>query len=189
MPTSGTGRRKSSNLHAFRRARQRGVTLVELLVVLAIIAMIASVVVLNAPPPVSDVERASEKLAARIDFAATEAITAGVTIGLETSEAGYRFLKFDRGEWREMTGPRFRPHAFPADFAVEFDVKEAAKKNEPEEKRTEKDEEKRPDPAIRFSPTGETTPFAATFKERRGTAIVSLNAVGEVTVSTGDDDR
>lgn len=187
MPISVIGPKTTNNTKASRRARQRGVTLVELLVVLAIIAMVASVVVLNAPPPKSDVQDASEMLAARVDFAAAEAVTAGVTIGLDVTSGGYRFLKYDRGEWTEITDSKFRPYTFPEGFAIEFVVEEAAKKNKKDE-RSEGDE-KRPEPAIRFSPTGETTPFQAVFRGRRGAAVVALDGVGEVTISTGGENE
>ncbi|WP_425408603.1 type II secretion system minor pseudopilin GspH [Hyphococcus sp.] len=180
-----TGRKNSSDFQ--QRRRQQGVTLVELLVVLAIIAMIASVVVLNAPPARSDIDRASEVLAARTAFAADEAITAGITVGLSVTESGFRFLQYDDGEWSETSKPQLRPYTFSANYAVSFDAQETAAQNERSE--SPRDEERRPEPEIRFTPTGETTPFTMTFRSRRGTAAVSLNDAGEVKLSAGGDEQ
>lgn len=184
MLISATGRK--SNSASRQIACERGVTLVELLVVLAIIAMIASVVVISAPPPRSSVQNESEKLAARVDYAAGRAITAGETIGLEISESGYRFLKYDRGQWSEMTFPQFSAQQFPNDLAIEVKVEEIAKRNEPQERNREKNE--KPEPEIRFTPTGETTPFSVTFKTQRQNVSVSLDEAGAVSVKAGDQD-
>ncbi|WDI31247.1 type II secretion system minor pseudopilin GspH [Hyphococcus flavus] len=186
MLTSAIGPKTSCSDTAFRRNRSRGLTLVELLVVLAIIAMAASVVVLNAPPPARAVDDASEKLAARIDFAAAYSVTAGVTLGLEYSESGYRFLTYRRGEWSELTDPEFAAQSFPADIAVAFAEEAPAKKNERDEQR-EEDEDK-PNPAIRFTPTGETTPLEVRFQSARGSAIVVLDNVGKVRISKDKND-
>ena len=70
-----------------RRSAQRGFSLVEILIVLALAAMVAGVVVINAPPGRSDVRRAAERLAARFDFAAQDAITKGALIGVRLGEA------------------------------------------------------------------------------------------------------
>ncbi len=185
MLTLATGRRNNAAIPG--RAGERGVTLVELLVVLAIIALIASVVVLNAPPPASDATRASERLAARIDFAAGRAVTAGVTLGLHFDEAGYRFVEYERGVWRPASSAQLPAEALPAGIAFEAIVEDAAIKNAPERAGDEKDENA--PPPVRFTPTGESTPFVATFRAQRTAARVSLDGAGGLTLTAGADER
>ncbi len=184
MLISATGQKSNSTPRI--RVYERGVTLVELLVVLAIIAMIASVVVLSAPPPVSNAQRESEKLAARIDYATGEAVTSGESLGLEISDGGYRFLKYSRGEWKALSSAQFVEQRFPDDLTVEVKLEDQAKRNEPRERKT--GDEEKPQPEIRFAPTGETTPFSVIFRSQRQNAGVSLDGAGSVSVSMDDDD-
>ncbi len=168
-------------------ARERGVTLVELLVVLAIIAMIAGVVVLNAPPVQNDARRAGEQLAARLELAAEHAITAGTIIGFEPSDSGYRFLEYDRGGWRTISSKRFSDFSYPAGLAVELTFEEAVRKNEPERRQTKEDD--KPNPRVWFYPTGETTPLSITFRAQRESLKVTLDDAGQAQISRGDNDR
>lgn len=165
--------------------RQRGVTLVELLVVLAMIAMLAGVVVLNAPPVAGEAQREAERFAARIDLAAQTAITSGAVLGVELRNDGYRFLQFQRGAWAQASADDFKAGAFSADVAVAFSFYEPAKSNEPEDVRD--DEEVALAPDVVFSPTGETTPVVVSFATPRAAVAVTLNNVGVVRV--GDDNE
>jgi general secretion pathway protein H len=166
-------------------ARQRGVTLVELLVVLMIIAMIASVVILSAPPARGDARLEGDRFAARVDYAASKAVTAGVLIGLEASDGGYRFYEYARGVWSPAADAKLGAETFSADLAVEMAVSEPAKRNEPADPRPRDDDD--PAPNVFFAPTGETTPFAAMFRSRSDTIAVALDAAGKVQVSEANE--
>lgn len=158
---------------------QRGVSLVEILIVLMIAAMVAGVVMVSAPPLRSASQDESERFAARIAMAAEAAVTRGELIGLKVDEGGYRFYRYDRGEWKSYGGG-FESGAFPPDAAVSLKLENAAKKNEQSE--TKKETEARPRPNVMFSPTGETTPFEIAFQERRQTIAVALDGAGKVEV-------
>lgn len=172
-----------------RRQGQRGFSLVEILIVLALAAMVAGVVVINAPPGRSDVRRAAERLAARLDFAAQDAITKGALIGVRLGEDGYAFYRYDRGEWKENAEPRLTAENFPADFSVAVTREEPAKKNEPEDTRRRErrdDDEKIIRPDLRFLPTGESTPVTVVFQDRREVWRVTLDGAGHVDVRDED---
>ncbi len=165
-------------------ARQRGVTLVELLVVLMIVAMITSVVVLSAPPPRGDARFEGDRFAARVDYAASKAVTAGAYIGMEATESGYRFYEHARGVWIPAADAKLGGEAFSANLAVEMAVFEPARRNEPPDPR-KKDEDK-PQPNVFFAPTGETTSFVANFRSRRDNVAVRLDAAGKVSVTADE---
>lgn len=178
-PISAIGR---MNNREHIRKNQRGVSLVEILVVLMIAAMVAGVVVMSAPPLRSDARDESERFAARLAMAAEQAVTKGETVGLTIAEDGYRFYRYSRGEWRAFEGSFADRGAFPPDLAVEFKRDESAEKNMPSE--TKKETEESPQPDIFFSPTGETTPFEVAFQERGLRVSVVLNGAGAVEVKT-----
>jgi general secretion pathway protein H len=167
------------------RARQRGVSLVELLIVLSILAMVAGVVIINAPPGRSGTREAADRFAARLDFAAQEAITKGVLIGMTLEEEGYAFFSYNRGEWEVLENKHVTGEDFASDFAVTIELKQAAKKNESAEQKRESEVAIRPD--ILFTPTGETTSFSVKFHDRQGAFNITLDDVGRVEVT--DDDR
>ena len=188
MRISATGRMKTDRHHSGLKS-QRGFSLVEILVVLALAAMVAGIVVINAPPGRSDIRRTAERLAARLDFAAEDAVTEGALIGMRLGETGYSFYRYERGEWKEDVAPRLNAENFPADFSVAVTREAAAKKNEPEIRRPDdrrREDEKIIRPDLRFLPTGETTPVTVVFKDRRESWRVTLDGSGHVDVSDED---
>ncbi|MAW81203.1 MAG: type II secretion system protein GspH [Parvularcula sp.] len=167
-----------------RRQAQRGLSLVELLVVMALAAMVAGVVVINAPPGRTDARRAAEALAARLDFAAQDAVTRGAVLGMRLDDEGYAFFRYQRGEWKPETTAQMKADSFPPEFSVDVSREAPAKRNEPEEKRRETETVIRPD--LRFMPTGETTPVTVMLQDRREIWRVTLDGAGHVEVSNVD---
>lgn len=167
------------------KSGQRGLSLVEILVVLALAAMVAGIVVINAPPGRGDARRAAERLAARLDFAAQEAVTSGAVLGLRLGDDGYEFYRYERGEWAPASAAQMNGEVFSPEFSVAIETEQPAKKNEPEERRleTKRETEKTVAPAFRFLPTGETTPAAFLIEDRRERWRVTLDGSGHVDVS------
>lgn len=166
------------------RRASAGFTLIELLVVMLIVAMISSVVVLNLPPPRGEEKNEAEVFAARLDAASELAVMTGAMFGLEVSEDGYRYYRYERGVWERATDRRLALGAFSPDIAIEFTVTDPAAKNEAAEENPRDKEEEAPAPSVFFTPTGETTPLNAKFVSRRGNVSVSLDAAGNVTMET-----
>jgi len=94
-----------------RRAGEAGVTLVEMLVVLAIVGIMAGLVVLGigaASDRSAEIE--AKRLAARLTLAADEAMVSDRPLGLAWDKAGYRFLVEQDGAWRDDRAPALEPH-------------------------------------------------------------------------------
>ena len=165
---------------------QQGLTLVELLVTLLIVALSASVIVLNAPTPPGKEREAAEQFAAKLGIASQLSITSSTLIGLEVTETGYAFYDYRSGEWEPAGDRQLRPGEFSADVAVDIEIADSVMKNKVAEIEEEGGEEDTPHPSVFFSPTGEVTPLSATFATRRGARIVELTENAELEVRRGD---
>lgn len=168
--------------------RQRGVTLLELLVVVAILALVTSVAVFSAPPPQSSARAEAERFAARLGAAVEDAILTGVVMSAEVTPAGYRILRYDGGAWRADDGRgRFAERKFARNVRVTLTLEDAALANRvmTERNETGRKEEEEPQRII-IDPVGLTSPFTAEFSARRETWIVRGDAGGAVEVEPND---
>lgn len=96
MPTSAIGRAER------RPGRSSGFTLVETMVVLAIIGLMTAVVAVNLPSPGGTLAHESERLAARLLAARDNAILANRETAAILDARGYRFVERDGKAWRPL---------------------------------------------------------------------------------------
>lgn len=102
-PTSATG--------TDRRSRP-GFSLVELMVVVALIGLMASAVALTLPDPRGRLEDEAARLAARLTLARDESVLTGRATAVRLDEQGYGFLRRQGGVWTPLDEAPFRPMAW-----------------------------------------------------------------------------
>jgi type II secretion system protein H len=180
MPTSSAGNEP--------KRRQAGLTLVELLIVMVIMAVVGAVVLLTAPSKPGDAERTARAMAALIPQLADEAVTRSRPIGLAAGTE-LTIHEAEGGRWRETrsigTPPTVRLVLTPADEVLPA---------EPPSGKTllvyrppgVEVEPPPPPPPVTFSPAGGVTPFDLLVEDADGAYRITVGPVGEVEVARED---
>ncbi len=87
---------------------ETGFTLVELMIVLVIIGLMASIVVLSFPDGSNDLEDDAQKFAARTAALRDNAILQSRPMAVQVTPSGYSFLERRKGAWSVMEDKPFR---------------------------------------------------------------------------------
>lgn len=104
MPTS---------TETIERSGERGFTLVELMVVLAIMALAATAVVLTIPGEERTVRSEADRLAARLAAARDVAVIEGRSVSVSFAPSGYGFERRIEGNWQPLPGRAFERRNWP----------------------------------------------------------------------------
>ncbi len=152
-PTSATGR---ADRPGGRRRARGGFTLVELMLVVAIIGLAAAAVILTAPPAGRPVGLEAERFAARLIRAREEALLSNRPVAVEVDAEGYRFSTFDGAGWRPLVEGPFRMEAWDQGTAVRTPAR------------------------IVFDVTGAADPVAVSVVRGQAVSRVAVDAAGEV---------
>jgi general secretion pathway protein H len=159
MPTSVTGTSTSSPAP---RCEQRGFSLLELLVVVAIVSILVGAVVLSVSVVGSDREAEQEvhRLQGLIDLLHEDSLMQSRDYGLMLTTGGYRFYAYDYKQlkWLEVAGDKLlAEHAVRNQLvlALALDGKDVKL----EKKFETIDREKDPQPQVMILSSGEITPF------------------------------
>ncbi|MBB6427299.1 GspH/FimT family pseudopilin [Sphingopyxis sp. JAI128] len=97
------------------RPRPNGFTLVELMVVLAIMALAATAVVLTIPGEERTVRSEADRLAARLAAARDVAVIEGRSVTVNFAPSGYGFERRISGAWQPLPGRAFERRNWPGD--------------------------------------------------------------------------
>lgn len=167
-----------------KRAGERGLTLVEVLVVIVILGLASSLVLLNAPPSRAVVERDALRLAASVKIALDEMVMTGATYRLVVDATGYGFERYVGGKWvTDGIDRAFQRAEFDRGVAATVEFNDAALANAQalgDEKPAETEDG---DPKIiRLDPIGAPVSFFARLTSAQGAYVVSLGHDGELTV-------
>lgn len=93
----------------------RGFTLIEILVVVVILAVLASALVLStAGSGERRLAREAEQMRALIAYACEQAELRGREIGVSMNNGGYRFSEFERDTWQGLTDTALRERSWLA---------------------------------------------------------------------------
>ncbi|MGV8929374.1 MAG: GspH/FimT family pseudopilin [Brevundimonas sp.] len=153
--TSATGKLEA-------RQSRAGFTLVELMMVVAIIGLAAGAVVLSVPDPRPSVAADAERFAARLSRARDEAVLSNRPVAVEASTTGYGFSVFDGADWAPLTDGPFGTETWAAGTMVT--------------------------PAggpvrMVFDPTGVADPATLTLARDRNSRTVTVDGAGEVRIN------
>jgi general secretion pathway protein H len=164
MPTSAIGNRFAT--------RDAGVSLVETLAALAIIALVASVVLLAAPGPDRTTRDAAERLAARLAAASEESIVRNRPVALIVTNEGYGFARLEENGWVQIEAAS--PLTFRAwPEGVKYRVDSAS---------TEREAGR----VVRFDPMGGATPTRIILSGAGARFSVEIDGQGQVHVTEQD---
>ena len=134
--------------------RETGLSLIEILVGISIVAIVAFAVTLSIRPSGSPLSAEADRLAVRLHQAEAEAIASGTPVGLaiDGSGAGYTFYRRVDGRWWPLDDhPTLAAHRL--DNPLRLDIAETAPV------RAAVAERAALYPAIWFDPAGLTEPF------------------------------
>ena len=103
------------------RSRSAGFTLLEILVVIAILAIAAGVVVASIDRDErGTLDREARRFAGALDYAARRAQLRHETLGVSVDDHAWRFWLRSEGRWRSLSDDEpLTPRAFPGDYSAQ----------------------------------------------------------------------
>ncbi|RKQ96170.1 GspH/FimT family pseudopilin [Maricaulis maris] len=170
-------------MHAGRtyRTREAGLSLIEILVGVSILATVAFAVSLSFQPARPPLDEAADRLAARLQVAGEEAITSGVPVGLVIDDfgAGYAFYRYvDQRWWPLADHPALRARRLPDNVRlVVRDAMFTANEDDPAGAAAV--------PVIWFDPAGLTEPFRLRLETAEAAIELDWQAAGGLSRRAG----
>ncbi|MBB5020893.1 type II secretion system minor pseudopilin GspH [Desulfurispira natronophila] len=154
------------NTLPFHRHNQLGFTLIEILVVLVVVGILASVIVINFSDSSHqrELQREAQRLHAVLNIAADEAIFTATEYGFRYQRDIYIFFRYDyqRSEWIPIKEGTLRQHELPE--GLQLIVEREGELVLP----SREDQSQGEQPSLLFLSSGEKTAFEIKFKWEGG---------------------
>ncbi|MEO1041003.1 MAG: type II secretion system minor pseudopilin GspH [Pseudomonadota bacterium] len=163
-----------------RSFSERGITLVELLIVITIMGLMAGLVVMTVPRP-SPLQRTAERMERELFALRDEAVVSSRARGLSVLPSGIALFEAQDNGWVEI-----ETFAVPPVLSLELKQETSWQLPEHQDKPSfsrrqdnqQKEESQQPD--IRFSPLGEVTPFTLYMLTATDGVVISVDDFGDV---------
>jgi len=166
--------------------REAGFSLVEMLAVVAIIAMMSAVVMLSVTGRPALIETEAERLLARFHEAGETALVTGEVIGFATEAdgTGYLFLRYRDGRWRDMPDhPALAPHRLPEGIAIYGESGRGSRGTGPDPQDVPLA------PLAWFDPTGIDAPFRLLLQGAERDLHLVRNGAGQLSIEDREGAR
>jgi general secretion pathway protein H len=170
--------------------RSKGFTLIEIMLVLVVISVMASLLVLSiSDNPAKQLEQEARRMQAILQLAADEALMQGVEIALaraadpQQATEGYQLLVFDlqQQQWQPLEDKPFLYHPLPSNISMEISLRSEAATplfQQQISKLQQLGGAQQFQPLLLLLSSGEITPFDIRFSHAASSAVASLACDG-----------
>ena len=160
---------------SLRSRRQRGFTLLEVMIVAFILALIAGTVVVNMTPVQrdNDVQTAAVVFSEKINHARQMAMIRNWVLGVVVDEQGYSFYRWSDGRWQPLVEPPMQGVEFLdiqlelilGDFAILDNIIDGDRSAVFRANDEDRDREERIEPRLLIFESSDFVPFSLAFSD------------------------
>lgn len=199
-----TGKSDGKKFHG----KNNGFTLLEIMLVLVLLGIATAIVLPTLAPPdsASKLKADAERFAALVKAGHEESLLLGKDLGIVIDSSGYRFVRWQSGEWQSLASRRvFKERQLPEAIAMSFTPGQSIWRKAIEEEESEAedtsslfddseddDKQSRSQPNLLLWSSGEISPGEVRFYSASDNSrffSVILGETGDVTVTNGMDGR
>ena len=158
---------KRSLLHSGKK----GFTLLEIMVVIAIISIILGFAVIAIDTEPEELNNEGKRLAALMNLASEDSVLNSREHRASFTRRGYSFQRLEKGEWQKLEEGIFRERQLPSGFSLTIGI---------DKEPIQLDDSGEPRAAILFLSSGEISPFTIMIKGRSNLRTTLSNQSGVI---------